>query len=147
MSLLMIVCIPTGPTIGQNIVDILLGFCSRKVALAADIEKQFLMISMTERDRVTLRFLQVVDVSKAIPNFVVLHFTRVAFGVSSSPFLLNATVKHHLECYRTENPSFVNLLLQSIYVDDVAYGANNDATAFTLYHCSKSRLAEGGFNW
>ena len=48
--------------------DIFLRFRSHKVALAADIEKAFLMISMAERDRDALRFLWVDDVSKAIPN-------------------------------------------------------------------------------
>ena len=139
-------CLHASPTFGQNIMDILLRVRSYKVALAADIEKAFLMISMAERDQDALRFLWVDDVSKAIPNVVVLHFTRVAFGVSSSPFLLNTTVKHHLERYCTEDPSFVNQLLRSIYVDDVAYGADDDAAAFKLYRCSKLRLAEGGFN-
>ena len=91
-------CLHTGPTFGQNIMDILLRFRSHNVALAADIKKAFLMILMAERDRDALRFLWVDNVSKAIPNVVVLRFTRVAFGVSCSPFLLNATVKHHLEC-------------------------------------------------
>ena len=139
-------CLHTGPTFGQNIMDIFLRFRSHKVALAADIEKAFLMISMAERDQDALRFLWVDDVIKAIPNVVVLRFTQVAFGVSSSPFLLNATVKHYLERYCTEDPSFVNQFLQSIYVDDVAYGEDDDAAAFKLYRCSKLRLAEGGFN-
>ena len=77
-----------------------------------------------------MRFLWIDDVSKAILNVVVLRFTRVAFGVFSGPFLLKATVKHHLERYCAEDPSFVNLFLEFIYVNDVAYGANNDVTAF-----------------
>ena len=82
------------------------------MALTADIKKAFLMISMTEKDRDALRFLWIDDVSKAILNVVVLCFTRLAFGVFSSPFLLKATVKHHLEHYCTEDPTFVNLFLQ-----------------------------------
>lgn len=68
------------------------------------------------------------------------------FGVSASPFLLNATLKHHIENFRKEDPSFVDTFIRSLYVDDITYGANDDDEAYTLYSKSKSRLATGGFN-
>ena len=69
-----------------------------------------------------------------------LRFTRVVFGVSSSPF------KHHVEKYKDAHPEFVNMFTRSIYVDDVTYGASDDNAAFELYVKSKKVLAEGGFN-
>ena len=90
-------CLYAGPKFGQNIMDIILRFCVHKVALAADIEKAFLMVSMSEKDRNVLRFLWVDDVTKDDPNIIPHRFTRVVFGVSSSPFLLNATINHHLK--------------------------------------------------
>ena len=48
-----------GPKFDQRILDILLRFKVHKVAIAADIEKAFLMIFMTEKDRNILRFLWV----------------------------------------------------------------------------------------
>ena len=85
-------CLHTGPKFDQKILDILLRFCIHKVAVVADIEKAFLMITMTEKDRDGLRFLWVDDVSKLNPETIVLQFACVVFGVSSSPFLLNATI-------------------------------------------------------
>ncbi len=41
-------CLCTGPKFDQKILDILLRFHFRKVALTADIEKAFLMISVDE---------------------------------------------------------------------------------------------------
>ena len=44
------------------------------------------------------------------------------FGVSASPFLLNATLDHHIRKYEAEDPEFEARLLHAVYVDDVNYG-------------------------
>ena len=54
------------------------------------------------------------------------------FGVSSSPFLLNATIKHHLERFK-EFSEFVQTFLKSVYVDDVSFGAEDDHSTYELY--------------
>ena len=139
-------CLYAGPKFGQNIMDIILRFRVHKVALAADIEKAFLTVSMAEKDRDVLRFLWVDDVTKKEPEVIALRFTRVVFGVSSSPFLLNATIRHHLRKYTSKLPETVKRISRSIYVDDVAYGADTEDLAYELYPESKSLLREGGFN-
>ena len=70
------------------------------------------------------------------------RFTRVVFGVSSSPFLLNATIRHHVEKYSDAYLNFVDTFLKSICVDDVSYGANSVDQAYELYFQSKHILAE-----
>ena len=139
-------CLYTGPKSGQKIMDILLRFRTHRIAMAADIEKAFLMISVRKEDRDVLRFLWVKDLKSDAPEVTVLRFTRVVFGVSASPFLLNATIKHHMERSSTEYPELVSLFMRSIYVDDVSYGADDEDTAFELYMKSKEILAKGGFN-
>ena len=84
-------CLYTGPPLTEKIADILMRFRVHKIALAGDIEKAFLMISVAEEDRNVLRFLRVDDPLKETPNVIELRLTRVTFGLSSSPFLLNAT--------------------------------------------------------
>ena len=118
------------------------------MALTADIEKAFLMISVADNDRNALRFLWVDDVAKEPPDIRILRFTRVVFGVSSSPFLLNATIKYHLEQYLDTRPHLVESLLRSTYVDDIITitGANSDDEAFDLYTQSKEIFRSGGFN-
>lgn len=92
-------CLYAGPTSGQNIMDIILRFQVHKVASSTDIEKAFLMVSMAEKDRDVLRFLWVDDITKDEPEIIALRSTRVVFGMSSSPFLLNAAIWHHLKKY------------------------------------------------
>ena len=133
-------CLQTGPSLTSEIPDVLMRFRYHQVALVADIEKAFLMVQVAEADRDVLRFLWINDPTSEDPNIVVKRFNRVVFGVTSSPFLLNGTVRHHVSNYEAEDPQFVNDFLSSLYVDDSV------SEAFQLYTKAKSRMKEGGFN-
>ena len=139
-------CVHAGPPLAQNIFDIMLRFRSHRIALVGDIEKAFLMVHIAEEDRDVLRFLWVKDIDKAEPDVVVLRFTRVVFGLTASPFLLNATIKHHIGQYEQCDPSFTHKFLESIYVDDLTSGDSDVDRTFELYVKSKLRLKEAGFN-
>ena len=67
-------------------------------------------------------------------------------GFSSTPFLLNATIQHHMNGYKEVDQQFVEKLKRSIYVDDVTFGACNEHETFQLYKKIKCWLAEGAFN-
>ena len=100
--------------------DILLRLRTYKVALVTDIEKAFLQISVVKRDRDVLRFLWIDDTTKPDPEIVVLHFTRVPFGVTSSPFLLDATLQHpvhdNLQRHCTEDV-LITFMLMTLPLD------------------------------
>ena len=139
-------CLHKGPKFNQLILDILLRFRAFKYVLIADLEKAFLQVSVVEDDRDVLRFLWVDDIKKDCPEICTLRFTRVVFGVSASPFLLNATLKHHLEKHAATHPDLVKRLLESTYVDDIVSGADSEEDAFELYSQAKSVFRDGGFN-
>ena len=125
--------------------DLLLRFRAHRIALMADIEKAFLIIQMAERDRDVLHFLWVSDITKEQLEPIALRFTRVVFGVSSSSFLLNATIRHHLEHVRAKS-AIIRKLMGAFYMDDVVTGASNEDEACSLYQVSKDVLKRGGFN-
>ena len=75
----------------------------------------------------------------------VLRFTRVLFGLTQSPFLLNGTVAHHLQTFQDEHPSIVEAIKQSLYVDDVIHGADTVDEATDLKRNSIEIFADGGF--
>ena len=139
-------CLLKGPKFNQLIFDLLVRFRSHKIALTADLEKAFLMISVKEADRDVLRFIWTNDVLKDPPELTVYRFTRVVFGVSSSPFLLNATIQFHLERYLGTNEHLVRQLLRSTYVDDIVSGGKTEEEVFNLYSQSKEVFRTGGFN-
>ena len=110
-------CLYTGPKFNQKILDILLRFRSHRIAITVDIEKAFFMILMADKDRDVLRFLWFKNVFHDQPEVAVL--TRVVFGISSCPFLLNATIKHHVERLATSHPRLVKDVLQFVGVGRV----------------------------
>ena len=139
-------CLLKGPKFNQLIFDILVRFRAYKFALTADLEKAFLMVSVEEADRNVLRFIWVDDPFKDYPEFKIYRFTRVVFGVSSSPFLLNATIRAHLEKYLESNETIVHKLLDSTYVDDIISGGQSEDEVLDHYSQAKMIFREGGFN-
>ena len=71
------------------------------------------------------------------------RFCRIPFGVISSPFLLSATIKHHLQ--HNVNPT-AKLLLRDTYVDNVITGANSLEEAKELYTEAKKLFSTASMN-
>ena len=117
-----------------------------KFALVGDIEKAFLMVGVDAADRDALRFLWVQDPFAKEPKVEVKRFTRLVFGVSSSPFLLNATLKYHLNKYAVSDPEFVKKILKALYVDDLTTGGQTVNETYKLFLKTKLRMLEAGFN-
>ena len=76
--------------------DLRLGFRVLEVAVTADTEKSLLKIEIDPEHRDFLRFLWLDDVNKESSEIKLLCFTRVVFGVNANPFILSATVRHHV---------------------------------------------------
>ena len=104
------------------------------------------MVQVAEPGRDVLRFLWVDDPNSDYPKVIVKRFNRVVFGVTSSPFLLNGTVQHHIAKYATEDLQFAQDMLSSLYVDNFNGGKSNVSEAADLYQKTKSRMKDGNFN-
>lgn len=118
-------CLLKGPSLMNLLAEVLFTFRLHAVVLLADIEKAFLQIEVAEEDRDLLRFLWYDQEG----NLEVFRFNRVPFGTGPSPFLLNATLRHHLENV-VEDQALLQLLLRSLYVDDLLTGG--ETTEFVL---------------
>jgi hypothetical protein len=138
-------CLFRGPVILPDLAGMLIRVRLPRIVILADIEKAFLMISLEEGDRNVVKFLWVRDPSLPLTssNLVAYRFKRVAFGVISSPFLLGATVRHHLSKYQT--PLATEMAANS-YVDNIMMSAESVDEAMQKYHESKMIFSEAKMN-
>ena len=130
-------CLESGPSLIPDLVEILVRFRRWNIALTADIAKAFLQIGVQRPDQDVHRFLwQRGDVVR------VMRFVRVPFGNTSSPFLLNATIKHHLNSY--PDSVTVTELKENLYIDDWLSGADTVEDACKMFSEAQSILSEAG---
>ena len=117
-------CLEAGPNLNSNILHILLGFRKNKFAAVADIEKAFPQISIALEHRDALRCLWIED---GVVN--VYRFKRLPFGLTSSPYILQATLRKHLKDYEIDEETMRNFVA-SIYVDDSVWSETSPEKLF-----------------
>ena len=73
-----------------------------------------------------------------------MQFARVVIGLTSTPFLLDATIKHHLEKYLhfTEFKEIIQKLILNLYVDDSTNAFNGVEDAIQFHEKSKIALVD-----
>ena len=139
-------CLHRGPISLPSLCGILLRFRLDPIAMCSDVEKAFLQLSIHPEDRDATRFLWFRDSS--IPdtshnNIETYRFCRVPFGLICSPFLLEATVWHHLCKYNSPTAA---LILDNVYVDNVMLGAHTIDKAIHIFHESVSMFKDASMN-
>ena len=140
-------CLYRGPVIMEDLCGLLMRFRTKKIGIVADIEKAFLQVSIQPKERDVTRFIWMKDIGRppTEDNLQIYRFTRVPWGIISSPFLLGATIKHHLE-EGQELQSGTHNLMQDMYVDNLISGVNNDEEAVHFYRDTKKKFSDMSMN-
>ncbi|XP_057662513.1 uncharacterized protein LOC130897595 [Diorhabda carinulata] len=123
-------CLEKGESYVELIPSILLRFRLNAIGVIPDIGKAFLQISVSEKDRDSLRFLWKDEVGE----MKIYRHRRVVFGVTSSPYLLGAVIDHHLsKCEEKvaskEVPyerSVISQLRKCLYVDNCVTSVDDE---------------------
>ena len=139
----------TGPNFIPHLFDVLLKFRWNPIALTADIEKAFLMISIDPSNRDMLRFLWLKDPGDLNSEILEMRFCRLVFGLRPSPAILGATITYHLDKLKETHPEaseIVDIIKNSLYVDDFLSGQECEEKAFKMYQDTKNIMSKGGFN-
>ena len=84
-----------GPKLQNDVMDLLLRFRRRPVALVGDIKEMFSQIRLMETDRRFHRFLWRNMECEREPD--IYESTRLIFGARASPFLAQKVLLHHAE--------------------------------------------------
>ena len=138
-------CLYRGPVILEDLAGLLMRFRTKRIGVIADIEKAFLQISLKPPDRDVTRFLWLKDINRppSSTNIETYRFTRVPFGINSSPFLLAATIQTHLE--KKGTPEALQIR-DDIYVDNLITGADSQEMAKLFYTKAKDIFKDASMN-
>ena len=131
-------CMEVGQNLTPDLIQVLLRFRRWKYGLCGDVQRAFLQIELKPSDRDVQRFLWYV-------NDQVRHMriNIVAFGNASSPFLLNATIKHHLAKF--DKSRTVSELQTNLYVDDWLTGADTEQELTEMMLEAQDIMIKGSF--
>ncbi|EGT57798.1 hypothetical protein CAEBREN_32863 [Caenorhabditis brenneri] len=130
-------CLHPGPSILQPILGIMIRSRLSKFLLMSDIQRAFHQVRIQEQVRDVTKFLWIADPNKGFTeeNLRAFRFTRLPFGVSSSPFLLAVTILRYLEI--NEN-SLNERIKENLYVDNVILTSNDEEDIKECYKQSKA---------
>ena len=76
-------------------------------------------------------------------NLLTYRFCRVPFGLICSSFLLERTLKFHLQ---REGSSIAQSIAENIYVDNILVGADSPPNAYQLFERARQRFKEATMN-
>lgn len=112
-------CLHPGPSLQNQLWDILVKSRFNPVLLTSDLKKAFLQIRIKQEERHSLRFHWKEPNSDEIKIY---RFTRALFGLTSSPFLLAGVLRQQLDSWEQRCPDLVKELRDYLYVDDLMTG-------------------------
>ncbi|UYV74923.1 hypothetical protein LAZ67_12001814, partial [Cordylochernes scorpioides] len=131
-----------GPNVMEMIPRILNRFRKSEMGVSSDIEKAFLQIGIGEEDRDYLGFLWYDKEG----DVMVLRHARVVFGITTSPYLLLATLFHHLNKAPEHWQETAELLRESLYIDNCVAGFSGVTDMEKFVDEAQRLLASAHFN-
>ena len=125
---------------------VLLRFPTHRIGVTNDIERAFHQIMIEEEDWNMLRLLWFNGVQGREPEIAQYRFCRLVFGLTPSPAILQGVIQHHLSRQKTSDPVVIELLSNTLYVDDFPGGTDDVERGYHLYCESKDIMKKGSFN-
>ncbi|XP_035208130.1 uncharacterized protein LOC118182845 [Stegodyphus dumicola] len=136
-------CLEKGPNLIDTVPAIINRFRLGKIGVSADIKKAFLQIALNPKDRDYLRFLWWEQGNSE--RLKIYRHRRVVFGITSSPFLLNATLTKLMNEVPENYRASANKLVESWYVDNLVTSVNDESELKKLKNDATEILASAKF--
>ena len=136
-------CLEPGPMLLNDLSSIIIRFRVHNFSFATDIEKAFLHIRLHPDDRDYTRFLWLSNPNDLNSHLLTYRFQAVLFGATSSPFILNAVLRHHLQQYQTMVAEDIS---HNLYVDNIISGCSSEDAVTQYYQQARQIMNEAKFN-
>ena len=131
-----------GPTIQDNLFDIILKFREKKIALKADIAKMYRQVKVSPIDT---NFQQIVWRDSPCQTISTYRLLTVTYGTASAPFLATRCLKQLVIDEGHAFPLAAQAVSNDFYVDDLISGTDTIENAVQLQVELDQLLKKGGF--
>ena len=111
-----------GSTIYPQLVDILLRFRGRSIAITADISNMYQAVELSPPDKDLHRFFWRSTLEQELKDC---RITWVTFGVSASPFTATKVVRQIATNFGPKFLDAARVVIDSFYFDDCITGADS----------------------
>ena len=131
-----------GPDLLPSLLGVLLRFCEKPIAVAADIQEMYHQILVPDRDKAALRFLWQVKPSLDVEVY---QFEHMLFGEIGAPARANYVI-----CLAAEDNQHLYPLMSSIvhkwfYMDDAMGSVNSIAEGVQVVQQLTGLMAKAGY--
>jgi len=131
-----------GPTIQDDMYNILLRFRLYKYAFTADIGKMYRQVKVNSKDSNLLRILWRKDFSKPVEQYRLL---TVTYGTSSAPYTATRVLQQLAFDEGEAYPLAKEIILRDFYVDDLMSGSDDLNTGLQIQSQLIQVLQKAGF--
>jgi hypothetical protein len=132
-----------GPKLQRDIVDIMMRFREKPVALVGDIKEMFNQVVLAPGDRRYHRLLwRDLDSTRPMDTY---EAVRLVFGDKSSPFLAQYVMRHQASSMKDVYPEASESILESTYMDDVIDSYEDVQTTLRVRQELREVLLPAGF--
>ncbi|GFT18017.1 DUF1758 domain-containing protein [Trichonephila clavipes] len=132
----------TGPKLQTEIFNHLIKFRSYRVAFAADIERMYRQILISDEDCKYQRIVWRDTPSDSLKSF---ELQTITYGTSCAPFLALRTLQQLYQDEEQNFPLAAKIARENIYIDDLLSGADTEVEAKSIIIEIQNLLKSGGF--
>lgn len=130
-----------GPTVQNDLVTIIMRFCTHQVVLTADIPKMYRQVQVDEADR---KFQRILWLNKK-GEWAKFELATVTYGCSSAPYLATRALMQLAVDEANEFPVASRVIKEDSYIDDFLTGASTTTEVIEIVRQLEKMLNRGGF--
>ncbi|OXA42254.1 uncharacterized protein LOC110859464 [Folsomia candida] len=131
-----------GPTIQDNLFDLILRFRLHKIAFTADVEKMYRQVLVRPEDANLQRIVWRENSNEPIKHFIL---RTVTYGTAAASFQATRALQEVGQLKKEELPKAAAVICRDFYMDDLISGDANEEDALITQSQLLEAMESGGF--